>query len=497
MKRTVWLTGVALLCAHLVHAELAAPAPAFQSAQPVWPEGKELERNLLVEFRSVFEKPDAAAVTLRLAGASLYRVFVNGTLAAHGPARAGHGFYRVDEWELDGRLQAGTNDVLIEVAGYNANSFYLLDQPSFLQAELVAGGRVLAATGGEGFTVLRRHDRVQRVQRYSFQRPFTEVWLKPGPPAEPVRLAETEPKPLAPRRVPYPDFAVVPPAAHFAEGEVLHLPRSERPWKDRSLTGVGPQLAGFPEGELETIPSLELQRVKNAVVRKAEGGCPFTLGENSFRVLDFGTNLSGFIGLRVKVEEPVRLFVTFDELFGQGDVDFKRLDCVNAVLYELAVGEYTLESFEPYTLRYLKLTAMEGRCTVSEVWLRELANPHAARATFVSADERHNRIFEAARRPSGRMRPMCSWTAPPASARAGCATASSPPGWPRTCAARPRWSGTSSRTSSGPPPSPTCLRACCPCATRPTTTTASSSPTGRCGFWSSSRSTRSAAATAH
>lgn len=375
----------------------AAEPDSFVAARPVWAAGLEKERNILLEFRAAFARPAEGPVRLRITGASLYRVFVNGTLAAHGPARAGHGFYRVDEWELDGRLQAGTNDVLIEVAGYNANSFYLLDQPSFLQAELVAGGRVLAATGGEGFTVLRRHDRVQRVQRYSFQRPFTEVWLKPGPPAEPVRLAETEPKPLAPRRVPYPDFAVVPPAAHFAEGEVLHLPRSERPWKDRSLTGVGPQLAGFPEGELETIPSLELQRVKNAVVRKAEGGCPFTLGENSFRVLDFGTNLSGFIGLRVKVEEPVRLFVTFDELFGQGDVDFKRLDCVNAVLYELAVGEYTLESFEPYTLRYLKLTAMEGRCTVSEVWLRELANPHAARATFVSADERHNRIFEAAR----------------------------------------------------------------------------------------------------
>jgi alpha-L-rhamnosidase len=246
MKRTVWLTGVALLCAHLVHAESAAPVPAFQSAQPVWPEGKELERNLLVEFRSVFEKPDAAAVTLRLAGASLYRVFVNGQFTAHGPARAGHGFYRVDEWEIASRLRPGRNELVLEVAGYNANSFYLLDQPSFLQAEVVAGGQVIAATGTDRFTAHLRHDRVQKVQRYSFQRPFTEVWTLPGPTATPVRCAATAAKPLAPRRVPYPTFDLRQPVAHVAEGEVVKGDAPARPWKDRSLTAIGPKLVGFP-----------------------------------------------------------------------------------------------------------------------------------------------------------------------------------------------------------------------------------------------------------
>ena len=397
MKRTVWLTGVALLCAHLVHAESAAPVPAFQSAQPVWPEGKELERNLLVEFRSVFEKPDAAAVTLRLAGASLYRVFVNGQFTAHGPARAGHGFYRVDEWEIANRLRPGRNELVIEVAGYNANSFYLLDQPSFLQAEVVAGGQVIAATGTDRFTAHLRHDRVQKVQRYSFQRPFTEVWTLPGPTATPVRCAATAAKPLAPRRVPYPTFDLRQPVAHVAEGEVVKGDAPARPWKDRSLTAIGPKLVGFPESELSTIPSLELQAVRNVASRPAATTLPFPLKANTFRTLDFGVNLSGFIGATVTARTRTRLFVTFDEILSGGDVDFRRLDCVNALLYELEPGTYSVESFEPYTLRYLKLIVLEGECEVAACHLRELVNPEAARARFAASDDRCNRIFEAAR----------------------------------------------------------------------------------------------------
>jgi len=95
-------------------------------------------------------------------------------------AFAGHGLYRVDELPLETLLKPGKNELLIEVAGYNSNSYYLLDQPSFLQAEIVSGDRVLAATGGEGFVEFIDRSRVQKVQRYSFQRTFSEVWRLPG-----------------------------------------------------------------------------------------------------------------------------------------------------------------------------------------------------------------------------------------------------------------------------------------------------------------------------
>ena len=71
----------------------------------------------------------------------------------------------------------------LEVAGYNVNSYYLIDQPSFLQAEVVAGSNVLASTAGRGhhFEAGILPQRLQKVQRYSFQRPFSEVYrLQPG-----------------------------------------------------------------------------------------------------------------------------------------------------------------------------------------------------------------------------------------------------------------------------------------------------------------------------
>src|ERR1035437_4089891 len=167
----------------LTCANLAVSAPTFDSAKPIWPKGRETEKNLFVGFRATFKAPAQERVYLRATGATIYRVFLNGHFLAHGPARGPHGFYRVDEWDLTDKLLPGANVVAFEVAGYNVNSYSLLDQPSFLQAEVVAGGNVLASTDGKGaaFTATILKERVQKVQRYSFQRAFSEVYrLTPG-----------------------------------------------------------------------------------------------------------------------------------------------------------------------------------------------------------------------------------------------------------------------------------------------------------------------------
>ena len=121
----------------------------FTSAHPVWVQGKSEDKNLFVGFRTVFDAPDnQEARSLRITGSSCYRIWLNGHFVGHGPARAAHGFYRVDEWPLDHRTRDGANLLAVEVAGYNVNSYYLLDQPPFLQAEVVWGDLVLAWTGG-------------------------------------------------------------------------------------------------------------------------------------------------------------------------------------------------------------------------------------------------------------------------------------------------------------------------------------------------------------
>jgi alpha-L-rhamnosidase len=384
---------------------------SFVTTKPVWPAGRELEKNLTAAFRTRFEAPPGQAVALRLTGSTLYRVYLNGEFIGHGPARGPHGWYRVDELDLTRKLKPGPNLVAIEIAGYNVNSFYLLDQPSFLQAELLADGKVLASTGGDGqlFEAGVLSDRVQKVQRYSFQRPFSEVYrLAPSSDrwrtdmTVPLARAECAPqaaKQLLPRRVPYSEFKVREPRQVVSTGQLRTRLNVDRPWKDRSLTGIGPQLGGFPEKELATIPSLELQTVGNANNEPANQPYsptrPLSVKTASFQIVDFGVNLTGFLGARIDCRTNTRLFFTFDEILSNGDVDFKRLSCVNIVAYELEPGTYEVETFEPYTLRYLKLLTLSGDCEIRDLHLREYVSPIPAEARFAASDERLNQLFAA------------------------------------------------------------------------------------------------------
>ena len=393
----------------------AAGRIEFLAGVPIWPEGRAEERNLSVGFRAVVAGAEAAMV-LRITAASLYRVTCNGHFIGHGPARGAHGTARVDEWDLTSFLRDGPNVVAVEVAGYAVNSYYLLDSPSFLQAEVVAGDRVFAATRvgeGPGATFVARilEERVQRAQRYSFQRPFAEVYrLAPGfdawridPAVEPGALPlETQPAPaLLPRRVPYPSFTLRHPVAHVASGTKRLDVEVAAPWKDRALTAIGPRLGGYPEEELEVVASLELQRFATETVAVSdepydpEAALP--LEAKAFHLLDFGCNRTGFIGARIRCEQPARIYLTFDEILREGQVDWRRLGCVNAILLDLEPGEYELETIEPYTWRYLEVLAVSGVSSVSAITQRELANPDADRARFEASDERLNVIFEAAR----------------------------------------------------------------------------------------------------
>lgn len=375
----------------------------------MWPAGREREMNVTAVFRAVVAPVGGERVVLRVAASSIYRVTVNGRFVGHGPARGPHGFYRVDEWDLGASLGAGENVVGIEVAGYNANSYYLLDQPSFLEAEIVAGERVLAATGGE-----RRFEcgmpgwREQKVQRYSFQRPFTELYrLAPGWDAalrdprarlEGVGLADQGEKRLLPRGVAYPDFRVAEPVALVAVGRMEPREAPGKVWKDRSLAGVGPELKGYPEAGLVAVPTTEIQSMRSVgLVAAGGGGSPQgrSLSRGEFAIWDLGVNLSGFIRAEVACREPVRLWLAFDEILREGDVDPLRLHCANLVEYRLEPGEYSVETIEPYTLRYLKAIAVDGACEIRRVSLREYAHPPVS-ARFACSDARLDKLFGAA-----------------------------------------------------------------------------------------------------
>jgi alpha-L-rhamnosidase len=411
MKRIAIRPLGAVLCLALASAAVAQEAK-FRTAKPIWPAGREKEMNLSVGFRAPIETPKQGKTVLRIAAATIYRATVNGQFVGCGPARGPHGYFRVDEWDITGKLATCENVVAIEVAGYNSNSYYLLDQPSFLQAEVTCGDRVLASTAGDGaaFTAGTLDYRVQKVQRYSFQRPFVEVYrMAPGfdrwqrEVAAPLAAVETAVQPekeLLPRGVLYSTFTVQKPTRGGLRGRVEKLDQVKDLWKDRSLTAVGPKLKGYPEGELAVIPTIEAQRLKSVpqsgAWRPWEGARSIALGDRAYEIVDLGVNRTGFLGAAIDCKKKTRLWLIFDEILSdQGDVDFRRMGCANIIEYAMEPGQYQVESIEPYTLRYLKLVCLEGDCTVGDIHLRECAHPEVPEAVFRSSDPRLDKLFAA------------------------------------------------------------------------------------------------------
>ncbi len=399
----------------LFAALLAGPQPndKFLVAKPVWPEGRSEEMNLFVGFRAVIDAPVDRQVVLRMTGSSLYRFYVNGQFTGHGPARAAHDYYRVDQWDITDQLEAGPNVIAIEVAGYNIDSYYLLNMPALLQAEVTADGKVLAATGREGadFEAFILPEKVQKVQRYSSQRTFTEVcrlrenydqWRNdPSVKKEPATCEVLSDRQLLPRRISYSRFAKRQPVRHLSSGTFKVGQPLEDKEKSMGVLRYGLSRGGYPVEKLAAKPALTIQKTAIAEQQKVDEPMDATatlqLPAHSFHILDLGKNLTGFVGLQVQCDEPAKLFVVFDEILSGKDVDFKRAGWINLIAYELQPGTYQLESFEPYTLRYLKLMAIEGQCCVSNVYLREYANPDVWEADFACSDPRLNKIFDAGR----------------------------------------------------------------------------------------------------
>ena len=409
----------------------------------MWARGRSGEMNLTLGFYGTFDRSYREEAVLYLTGASVYRVFVNGAFLCHGPARAAHGHSRVDVIRLPEKLLEERNSLAIEVAGYCVGSFYLLDEPSFLQAELRLNGKTVLATGAEkGFRACVRTERIQKVQRYSFQRVFLEAyrmeegcdgWRRQGfGTGGEVELMELPPaggpRKLLKRHVPYCAYPLLLPEGIVRTGEFYRDTQAKR-WEDRSFLGISESYKGYPVEELSLRVSEELDQLvtcpdsgdKAAGVsavrsagdedgtqcpaKKRETGWPregIVLEQGQFVLAGWKYNATGFLGAEVECSQDSVLVYVFDEVLTEtGDLSYNRMCCVNAVWYELKKGCYHLETMEPYTQKYGKWMVLSGSVRIRHMWVREYANPAAAGGEFFCDNPVVNEIFEAGRRTFG------------------------------------------------------------------------------------------------
>lgn len=385
----------------------------FVKAQPVWARGRQNEMNLMLGFRGVFDCSDTTQpLVLRITASSAYRCYVNGEYVGYGSARAAYGYFRIDEWNISKYTRSGPNVLAIEAIGYNVKSFYIMRHYSFLQAELLSGNKIILATGDEshGFQAFQIRSHVEKVERYSFQRTFTEFYkLYNGCNAwrrnyrvkiDTVGLADVPPVRYLPRGIKYPHFTVVRPEFLLSKGRI-EKKKVYTIYVDPILQSLKRYIEGYPSSEIGFEPSKYFQKFKDATDRKVDTrfqeALPAELSKDRYEIVQFDVDRTGFLGASVSCKDSVKLYFIFDEILTHNDVDFLRSPLtVNIVSYWLAPGKYKFETIEPYTMKYLKVICLKGECKISDIYLREYANPDTRWSSFSCDNDSIDAIYDAA-----------------------------------------------------------------------------------------------------
>lgn len=357
---------------------------SFLSAVPVWPAGRSTVMNDFVLFRTIFNGETGKNYTLRLTGSTLYRVRLNGEFLAYGPARGPKGYFRIDEIPFNASV--GENVLEIEVSGCNVNSYYYMDQSSFLQAEVCLGDTVIACTGKDFTAYDLSAERVRKVSRYCYQRMFAEVYrVKPAR----IGLAELKLETFPARRylsrtVPFPEYKMdssYKPVRTFRRGRDLQVETQNRYYDDR------PSFKCYRHGDLEFDAYTDLKQLtydeNGPIVSTLYGG----------RI-----NNTGFIRLKVNCKTPGRLTVMFSEIAPGNCVEPTRQSAVNAIFWNLLEpGLYELEAIEANTLKYAEVFMEGGEADVLDFSLREYKSPLGWDYSFPCDDPDLKAVFDAGR----------------------------------------------------------------------------------------------------
>ena len=353
----------------------------FKEALPVWEEGKDREMNYNLVFRAVVDK--AQSVKIALSASNMYQMFIGGRLISEGPARAGHGSYRVDEVDISKFMTEDKNIVCIYVDGYYVENFYLIKQPAFLCAEIISDGKVVAATGKGGFEAKYHNERMRRVVRYSMQRTFTEVYTydenyrdfekRLDAPYVPVKLAVVEDKKFIERGVPHPRYDECDADKIIARGKATFSDEPEKPFRI-GYAIPSATIRGFENPDIIIFD--EVNKGKYTPTSKSEEKADVVnIDANGYVIYKMPIEKTGFIRFDITAQEDTEIIVHFDEVLKDGDVLTNRLEThQRGVVWFLKKGTYSVITNEPYSVNYLKfINKSEGAVTVTKLGITEYA----------------------------------------------------------------------------------------------------------------------------
>ncbi len=380
---------------------------AVEKARAVWTVCAE-KYNQFVGFYTRLHSENKETLHIAIAARSYYRLYVNGEMVAHGPARTARGYCRVDRLQIEAE---GDTHIAVEVAAYGKPENYCNDntlEPGMLCCEICnANGAALSYTGDGKWKCTVLNTRRSRVETMSHSRVILE-WYDLNPQSDdwkvgvgkfvaPELLADA-PRYLE-RRAPYPDYAMIPAENMLRVSDLKAKAHFEMP----HVYGVAVM---FNPEWYKLIP----EENKLVAALSAEGETPFTgryraegerlqieAGENPAAVTwAFENTEVGFICLNVEPQADCTVeILNANYLNDRGEVPAGTY----ATRYQLKPGKYRLITFEPKLVRYIRVNLRcSGAVKISAPAVMRYTGRDNPKSYFRCSDGDLNRIYAAARR---------------------------------------------------------------------------------------------------
>lgn len=381
-----------------------------------------------------------------VAARSFYRLYINGELAMHGPARAAEGFLRADEIDVGKFLRTGNNIFAFEVSSYGdffgSYSNDIVLGKGLLRAAIFVGQSVIL-TSPESFRGIRLSGRAQLAERISHCREMAEVYTidanytrwrtDPGVLAHEVAAVLSDEK-IIPRGSELPSLerlggarlaecgsAFIDPGAPFTEswfekGYTYYDSLPDRPLKDYKMTVERPLQAGtsvvFADGAVCKEAAGKEAADREAAGKEAAGKEAAGKGivcktsgasadDTVYFYLDLGKPAVGFIDVELEAELPGIIDIVHIEspvLYDEKDELSGGANPVTRLKLKEAGLRVSFLSFEPALARFYRIYARNcGNVTLHSFAIRDYTARDKCGGSFLCSDDDLNRIYEASR----------------------------------------------------------------------------------------------------
>ena len=266
---------------------------------------------------------------------------------------------------------------------------------------------MISYTGGESITIHDFKNRVQKVQRYSFQRAFIDAYQYEDENKYMYHMNESAQslckieiqtdKRYIYRDVEMPGFETLEPVSVIKKGTAYYEKEKTEIIPEEYFFKIKQDLKGYAREKTEIHVSEEAQKIQlqetecsvNAIAIRQ---LPLS---DEYAIYELPYNATGFFDIRLEVREKSRTFVMFDEILSNGSVDFLRMNSCNCFVYRMNAGKYRLMNFAPYTMKYLQIVVL-GECIVEQVQFKEYKNSSVLKRIHLPQDTELALIYDAA-----------------------------------------------------------------------------------------------------